>query len=593
MTHIEDSPGTDGPSGRFHPLFELANDAIALVEFTNGSPIIEEVNPRFRETFAPDDTNLLGMDLDEVVAPRDRREAARELSQLAQNGEVLRKTITRDTAAGSRHFDLQVIPVDAATIGDAGRVFAVYTDVTDRFERKQALEESEERYRQLVATAPTPILIYGGSEKVVYANDAAVELFGAESEEDLLGLTPQDFVHPDSRDELDDRRHRLIDEKEAVPPNELTLLDRHGREKTVLVASSPVTYDGEPAIQTVATDITELKDRERQLERYETLVEVSGDPMYMLDEGGRFTYVNEALVEISGQSRASLIGEPVRTVMDTEHVERGEELISSLLSAGERRGTFEMELVTATGDRIPAENHISLLYAAGDFNGTVGVLRDITDRLERERQLQRERDRLDEFAGVLSHDLRNPLNVAAGRLALAMEECESEHLESVDRAHHRMEQLVNDVLSLARAGDAIGETDPVALAEFIEACWRNVDTDSAELSIETDVTLLADKTRLQQLLENLIRNAVEHGGSTVTITVGDVRDGFFIEDDGPGIPEVERDRVLDPGYSTREGGTGFGLSIVRDIAEAHGWEIAVTEGHDGGARFEFTGAHIV
>lgn len=589
MIHSEDRAGVEGAPERFHPLFESANDAIALVEFKDGSPVIEEANPRFRQLFAPDDANLIGRELDEVVAPGDRNDAARELSQLVQNGDVVRKSITRETVAGSRHFDWQVIPVDATTIENAQHAFAIYTDVTERVERKRALEESEERYRQLIATAPTPILIYDGSEEVVYANDAAVELFGAENEEALLGLTPQDFVHPDSRGELDDRRQRLIDEKQAVPPNQLTLLDRSGREKIVLVASSPVTYEGEPAIQTVATDITELKDRERQLEGYETLVEVSGDPMYMLDSAGHFEYVNEALVEITGYEEVELLGKHVSKVMDQDDVERGEALIRSLLRSGDRRGTFEMEAITKGQERFPAENHISILYQDDEFRGSVGVLRDITERLERERRLQRERDRLDEFAGVVSHDLRNPLNVARGRLELAMESHESEDLDAVGRALDRMEGLIENVLSLARVGGSVGEIDPVELADLVDACWRNVETDAAELEVETDATFLADETRLQQLLENLIRNAVEHGGSTVTITVGDVPGGFFVEDDGPGIPEAERDRVLNPGYSTREGGTGFGLSIVRDIAEAHGWEIRLREGKAGGARFEITG----
>jgi len=98
---------------------------------------------------------------------------------------------------------------------------------------------------------------------------------------------------------------------------------------------------------------------------------------------------------------------------------------------------------------------------------------------------------------------------------------------------------------------------------------------------------------MQQLLENLLRNAVEHGGDTVTITVGGLNDGFYFEDDGPGIPENERNNVFETGYSTAKGGTGFGLSIVKQIATAHGWEICVTEGSEGGARFEIRGVGII
>ena len=90
------------------------------------------------------------------------------------------------------------------------------------------------------------------------------------------------------------------------------------------------------------------------------------------------------------------------------------------------------------------------------------------------------------------------------------------------------------------------------------------------------------------MLENLLRNSLEHGGETVTVTIGDIDRGFYVEDDGPGIPPEERDRVFDAGYSTNSEGTGFGLSIVSDVAEAHGWNVTVTEGRSGGARFEIT-----
>lgn len=207
----------------------------------------------------------------------------------------------------------------------------------------------------------------------------------------------------------------------------------------------------------------------------------------------------------------------------------------------------------------------------------------------REAETRQERDRLDEFASVVSHDLRSPLNVAQGRLELAAQDCESEHLEAVAEAHDRMNTLIEDVLSLARAGDAIGDSSPVELSLVVETGWRHVDAKSARLANETEGTILADESRLQQLLENLFRNAIEHGGEGVTVTVGDLPDGFYVEDDGPGIPENERGRILDPGYSTSETGTGFGLSIVRDIAVAHGWEITVVSGVEKGARFEFAG----
>lgn len=93
---------------------------------------------------------------------------------------------------------------------------------------------------------------------------------------------------------------------------------------------------------------------------------------------------------------------------------------------------------------------------------------------------------------------------------------------------------------------------------------------------------------MKQILDNLLRNAVEHGGEGVTVTVGDLEDGFYVADSGAGIPEDERERVFEHGYS-RSGGTGLGLDHVQESVAAHGWEISVTESETGGARFEITG----
>ena len=95
------------------------------------------------------------------------------------------------------------------------------------------------------------------------------------------------------------------------------------------------------------------------------------------------------------------------------------------------------------------------------------------------------------------------------------------------------------------------------------------------------------------MFENLFTNAVEHGGPAVTVRVGQFADdGIYVEDTGTGIPEAKREAVFEPGHSSASGGTGFGLTIVKRIAEAHGWEVEVRRGRDGGARFEFTGVTL-
>jgi len=213
------------------------------------------------------------------------------------------------------------------------------------------------------------------------------------------------------------------------------------------------------------------------------------------------------------------------------------------------------------------------------------------ERIEREQDLQRQNERLASFVGVVSHDLRNPMNILAGALDLAERTGDTEHFERGQRALDRMDQLLEDLLALARQGEDIEATSAVALEDLVEASWETVETADATFTVETDTVLQCHPGRLKQLFENLFRNAVEHGGESVTVTVGDLpgEDGFYVADDGPGIPEENRQGVFESGYTTSRDGTGFGLSIVAEIVAAHDWAIDITESESGGARFEITG----
>ncbi|ARS91605.1 histidine kinase [Natrarchaeobaculum aegyptiacum] len=230
----------------------------------------------------------------------------------------------------------------------------------------------------------------------------------------------------------------------------------------------------------------------------------------------------------------------------------------------------------------------------------------VLDRVDREselrsqrRALERQNDRLEEFSSIVSHDLRNPLSVAQGYLEVAQDACDSDALAEVEASHQRMEVLISDLLAFARADDAVDPADVtrVDLEAIAWKAWGMVDTEGATLEVDAQaegLTVLANASRLQQVLENLFRNALEHGpgdrGSTgdLTVRVTPLADdaGFAVEDDGVGIPPTDRQQVFDSGYSTRADGTGLGLGTVERICESHGWTISVTDSSTDGARFE-------
>ncbi|SFR43156.1 ATP-binding protein [Halogeometricum limi] len=316
-----------------------------------------------------------------------------------------------------------------------------------------------------------------------------------------------------------------------------------------------------------------VKDAERRHLRVSSAF--VDDPDYLV--GRRDTELGEELVSDEAAAAAS---EDDRRVLDGD---------VSILDKEEYLPSREQWNLTS---KVPWHDE------EGTVVGLVGVSRDITERKEAVEELERQNERLDEFASVVSHDLRNPLNVARRNLELARETGDDDRLDTVADALDRIEHIVDDVLSLARGGATVLHREPVHVADAVQEAWASVDAPDATLDVSDELgDVRCDRVRLVRLVENLLRNCVEHGHDSSeddgpragpTISVGRLDDGagFYVEDDGPGIPESEREAVFDRGYTTAKDGTGYGLAIVHDIAKAHGWQVTATTGTDGGARVE-------
>ncbi|MFC3477665.1 sensor histidine kinase [Halobacterium litoreum] len=303
------------------------------------------------------------------------------------------------------------------------------------------------------------------------------------------------------------------------------------------------------------------------------------DPVVFVDENGRIRDYNEKARELF-PALYGADGEPLAEVAPAVADAVGDEDEVLEFEDGGRTRYF---LVTANPFSVGATRL-----------GRMLLFSDVTRSERHRRELERQNERLGQFASIVSHDLRNPLNVAKGRLEIAREGRDDENLDAVANAHDRMEALIDDVLALARQGETIGDTDACDLRALTEESWETVATPDATLVVADELRFEADADRLRQLFENLFRNSVEHAGEDVTVTVGalDGAGGFYVADDGPGVPEDDRESVFEAGHTTDPDGTGFGLAIVKSIAEAHGWRIRVTDADGGGARFEVRGVAV-
>ncbi|MFD1585708.1 PAS domain S-box protein [Halorientalis brevis] len=582
---------------KYSTLVEEANDGVLIVQ--NGT-----------FTFANETAaTILGTTVDEVqgasmpsfVVPEDREILADRYVRREDGGDVPnRYEFTALRPDGER------VPIELTssriTYDGEPAVMAICRDVSERTSRERELEQ----YRTLVETVGDPMYVLDTEGRITMVNEGFTDhagvprsqLEGAHvseymSEEAVRKGTTliQELLESDGRDrgrfefETDLREDRRIFE-----------------DNVAILTDEDDEYVGSVGI---LRDVTERKERERDLAMYQTIVETIPDVALAIDAGGTIIEINETGAEMIGRPKSELLGTSIPELVTDgvvaesaleKHVDALRDLLSADSDADE--AVFEFVAYQDDGEERIFENRLALLPYEDAYRGTTGIVRDITERKERERQLQRQNERLDAFADVLSHDLRNPLGVAMGRAELLRRELADRsapgegtlttHLDHVDRAHDRIDDIIDDVLTLARQGETVADSDRVALTTVAEDAWLHVETREATLRVPDAGAIRADPNRLTRLLENLFRNAVEHGDSNVTVTVGVTDDGFYVADDGPGIPPAERDRIFESGYSRSPDGTGYGLAIVAEIAGAHGWDVTATESASGGARFEFS-----
>ena len=211
------------------------------------------------------------------------------------------------------------------------------------------------------------------------------------------------------------------------------------------------------------------------------------------------------------------------------------------------------------------------------------------DRAERKRRIEETNLQLREFALLGSHELRNRLQRAFGDISRLRAERDSEHLDSLEGTIEGVDRMVSQLVTLARTGTVARATQSVSVATTATAIWADIETPQSRLVVEDSLTILADPDSFTELLSHLLRNAVEHAGPEVTVTIGTLSDGsgFYVEDDGAGIPSDQHDSVLAFDYDEAAKRSGYGLYIVSTIAESHDWTVDISG--DDGTRVEISG----
>lgn len=476
--------------------------------------------------------------------------------------------------------------------GTCKRIRGTIQDITERRRRQRELERQNELFAKAQDIADVGAWAHDIESGTLRWTDQVYEMHGVSTEFDPLLEDVLQLYHPDDRPKLREAVDQAVTAGE--PYNlEVRMTARDDGTRWIRTVGDPQIESGDVVrVRGIVHDITERIERERELRRYEHFFENSPDQIALLDEDFAVQYQSppSSLHELD----AIKIGgdNPLEYVHPDDQQALLNHFEQLLRNPGESF-SIEFRARDVSGEWRWVESRATNLLDQEPADGILVMIRDMTQQKRQQLRLEQQNERLDEFASIISHDLQSPLSVAEGHLELAEETSESEHLTKASDALKRSQALIDDLLTLAQQGDQVDETEPVDLAEVAENSWQTTETQRATLETSRLHSIEADRSRLQQLFENLYRNAVEHGGEEITVRVGRMSDGFYVADTGSGIPETEREQIFESGYSTNADGTGFGLRIVEQIADAHGWEITVTESEQGGARFELTGVERV
>lgn len=475
--------------------------------------------------------------------------------------------------------------------------------------REQQLVCDKEWPEEILDVVDDIAFVLTEARHLVQWNDRFKEVTGY-SDEEIESIQASDFVAEDDREKTANALQHVFETGSAWVQSQL--VTKHGSstpyELLTIRVEAP---DGHPQLVVIGRDITELKERERERERYRVILNSINDGVYAIEPDGTIVYVNEAYASMKGVDRAELIGTDIygwATESATERITAAREAVN----ADENNvGIVEYEFSTTDGDSLPVELRFATVSRSNNEIERVGLFRDISDRKARERALKQKNERLENFASFVSHDLRNPLNVANGYVDLLGTQYDDSYLDEVELALDRMDELITDLLELAREGNEVRDPTPFVFEDVTTDAWEAVETTDAILEVDPDLTdrsLRGDSGRVKNLLENLFRNSLEHGlepdrDDPLTVRVGLLgsessvsgvstsEPGFYVEDDGCGLPDDED--VFETGYTTNEEGTGLGLPIVSEIATAHDWSIRATNRKDSGARFEITGVEFM
>ncbi len=615
---------------RTRSVFEQANDGIYVISAENR---YLDANACGLELLGYTRDELLQMSVADVLAPHEVARLAVEPPQMMSGVPHLAEWehVRKDGATFPGEVSARQL--------DDHSYLAIVRDLTVRRRAEAALRESEERYRLLVDQSPYAIGVHQDG-KIVFANRAAVSLFGARDAAELIGKPIRDLIHPDRRDAASERIGRMLQGEFGLYPAEDRYLRLDGSIFDVEVSATALQYDGRPAIQVIALDITERKRAAEQLHKLSLAVEQSPESIVITNTAAEIEYVNAAFVQVTGYGRDEVIGQNPRILHSGKTPPETHVAMWAALSRGE---SWKGEFINRRRD---GSEYVEFAIVApirradGAITHYVAVKEDVTEKKHLGAELDHYRHHLEElvetrttqlaqardaaetanraksaFLANMSHEIRTPMNAIIGlthlmKRAGATPE-QATRLGKIDGAAQHLLSIINDILDLSKieAGRLQLDSTDFSLAAIFDNVRSLVAEQAASkgLAIVVDVDsvplwLRGDPTRLRQALLNYAGNAVkftENGTISLRVLILHETDDamllrFEVEDTGIGIAPEKLPLLFrafeqaDTSTTRKYGGTGLGLTITRRLAKLMGGEVGADSTPGQGSTFWFT-----
>lgn len=526
-----------------------------------------------------------------------------KINYVTENGSSFEsEMLTKDGSC----FSMRILPY-ISIYNEYEGVVITFNDITEQKQREARIAESEEKFRTLTESTSLAILIYQ-NDKFVYVNPKAEEISGYTADE-LYTMNFWEFTSPEYKDivKQNGRKRQL---GEGAPSNyEFQIISKDGKAKWVLLTGDTVTYQGQYAGMISVIDISEKKIIENSLkeseERLRSFIENAVDGIVIFNKTENLTAVNNKTCELTGYTSDELYN---RKLEDILYLEKKSNLLLNydLLNSGIDL-MLEATLHKKDGTSIPVEMNTRMMP-----DGTYqAIIRDITDKkkAEEEREKNHRLESLGVLAGGIAHDFNNILTSVLGNVTLAKLKAHDPEIETLlteaENGGFKARDLTHQLLTFSKGGAPVKKNARIEelikdSAEFI------LHGSKTSISYSFDENLFSvniDSAQISQVIQNLIINA-EHSmpkGGNIKVRASNyviydndslsLQPGNYVKidviDEGIGIHEDVIYNIFDPYFTTKEKGSGLGLSICHSIIKKHEGIIEVESNPEKGSVFRF------